>query len=86
MGKRTCSSRLFNSLPSSAVLTRASQHGLEHLAGPRQCCEDTLIEMGYPAWRREGSKETLEPLPVSKGTPRELEKDFGQGPEVTVKG
>ncbi|KAJ7396329.1 hypothetical protein BTVI_146183 [Pitangus sulphuratus] len=34
-------------------------------------------------WRREGSRETLEPLPVPKGALGELDRDLGQGPGVT---
>lgn len=31
----------------------------------------------------EGSRETLDPIPVPEGTARELEKDFREGPGVT---
>ena len=32
-------------------------------------------------WRREGSRESSEPLPMPKGAPGELERDWGQGME-----
>lgn len=38
------------------------------------------------AGRGESSKETLEPLPVPRGGPRELERDLGQGHRVTGQG
>lgn len=41
---------------------------------------------GCSAWKREGSGDTLEPLPVPKGTQREMERNFGQGHGVTDKG
>ena len=50
------------------------------------CSGARLGELGVFTWRREGSRETLEPLPVPKGAPRELEKDFGQGPGGTEQG
>lgn len=43
----------------------------------------SALETGWESWecsvwRKEGSRKTLEPLPVSKGTPGGLERDFGQ--------
>lgn len=38
------------------------------------------------SWRREGCRESLEPLQVPKGVPRELERGFEQGHEVTRHG
>ena len=40
-----------------------------------------LGELGMFTWRREGSKESSEPLPGPKGAPGELERDFGRGLE-----
>ena len=37
-------------------------------------------------WRREGSKETSDPLAGPKGAPGELERDWGQGLEGQDKG
>ena len=50
--------------------------GLEPL-----CSEGRLGELGVVTWRREGSRETSEPLSVSKGAPGVLERDWGQGME-----
>lgn len=41
-------------------------------------------ELRVFTWRR--LQETLEPLPVLKETPRELERDFRQGPGVKGQG
>lgn len=38
-----------------------------------------LRELGCGAWRREGSGDTIEPLPVPKVATRELERDIEQG-------
>ncbi|KAJ7413854.1 hypothetical protein WISP_87932 [Willisornis vidua] len=43
---------------------------------------DRLRELGCSDWRREGSRENLEHLPVPKGATRAA--DFGQGPGVTT--
>ena len=46
--------------------------GLEPL-----CSRARLGELGVLTWRREGSRESSEPLPGPKGTPGELGRDFG---------
>ncbi|RMC18847.1 hypothetical protein DUI87_04743 [Hirundo rustica rustica] len=40
-----------------------------------------LGELGIFPWRREGSRESSEPLARPEGAPRELERDWGQGME-----
>ena len=47
--------------------------GLEPL-----CSGARLGELGVITWRGEGSRETSELLPVPKGAPGELERDWGQ--------
>ena len=41
---------------------------------------------GCSTWRTDDSRETLEPLPVPKGAPGELERDFRHDHEVTGQG
>lgn len=51
-------------------------------AGIRQGQED----LDCSAWRREGTEETLEPLPVLKEAPKFLERNFGKRPGETGQG
>lgn len=41
---------------------------------------------GCSTWRRKGPGETLKHLSVPKGAQGELERDFGQGRELTGQG
>ncbi|TRZ18622.1 hypothetical protein HGM15179_008473 [Zosterops borbonicus] len=45
------------------------------------CSGARLGELGVFTWRREGSRETSEPLLESKGAPGELERGLEQGME-----
>ncbi|TRZ06738.1 hypothetical protein HGM15179_020370 [Zosterops borbonicus] len=42
---------------------------------------ELLWRLGISNWRKEGSRESLEPFPEPKGAPGELERDWGPGME-----